>query len=407
MKKIIIIGAGISGLSLAYFLRKKNYDITVIDKANRVGGWIRTFQDDEVLFEQGPRGFRPQGKGKITLQVAQELGLPLIDAHKDASYRYIAHHEQMKRVSLWHLVQYGGIGAALTESLQKKCFLSDESIASFFQRRLSKKYVDNLIYPLCQGIFAQDPAELSMKACFPSLWAAEQQFGSLTYALWKNKKEKKRAALCSFADGMESLPQTMATYLLPSLLLEKEVLDVVPMAQGVKVILKEFTLDADLVILAANHLFSLVPHFPQKNINLTVVNLAFAKKIPLKKGFGFLCKEHQKLLGITFDSMIFPFHNRTMQTRLCAMLRGNVSQEEAKTIVQNALSHYLNISEIPEKWLITQVNQAIYQYPVGHIENLKTLESSLPKSIKLTGARFYGVSVNDCLHHSYELAKIL
>ena len=57
MEKIAIIGAGISGLSVAHFLSDR-YDITVFEKENRAGGLIRCLRVNGNLFHIcGGHGF--------------------------------------------------------------------------------------------------------------------------------------------------------------------------------------------------------------------------------------------------------------------------------------------------------------------------------------------------------------
>ncbi|MCK4991058.1 MAG: FAD-dependent oxidoreductase, partial [Bacteroidales bacterium] len=53
-KECIIIGAGITGLTSAFYLKKANKDFLVLEEADRVGGVIRTISEKGFLFETGP-----------------------------------------------------------------------------------------------------------------------------------------------------------------------------------------------------------------------------------------------------------------------------------------------------------------------------------------------------------------
>jgi len=55
---IIILGAGLSGLSYAYNVLKKNVLVTILEKNNEVGGLMRTFNFKDFLFDFGPHVFR-------------------------------------------------------------------------------------------------------------------------------------------------------------------------------------------------------------------------------------------------------------------------------------------------------------------------------------------------------------
>src|SRR5437762_1101962 len=93
-RHVVILGAGISGLSSAWYLKRQHgreIDITIIEKSSRCGGWIQTIDQDGFLFEQGPRSCRPSGSGIYTLQLIEELGIQkeVIVADQDSKLRYI------------------------------------------------------------------------------------------------------------------------------------------------------------------------------------------------------------------------------------------------------------------------------------------------------------------------------
>lgn len=53
-KKIVVIGAGFSGLSAACFLAKEGYDVRVIEKNDSPGGRARKFEAEGFTFDMGP-----------------------------------------------------------------------------------------------------------------------------------------------------------------------------------------------------------------------------------------------------------------------------------------------------------------------------------------------------------------
>ena len=54
MKKITIIGSGISSLSAAAFLGKAGYDVTILEKNDTIGGRARQYEHDGFTFDMGP-----------------------------------------------------------------------------------------------------------------------------------------------------------------------------------------------------------------------------------------------------------------------------------------------------------------------------------------------------------------
>src|SRR5438045_967485 len=75
MPKVVIIGAGISGLSLAFRLQHAlpDVDLTVLEQNNRPGGTIWTEERDGFRIEIGPNGFLDSKPS--TVQLCQDLGL--------------------------------------------------------------------------------------------------------------------------------------------------------------------------------------------------------------------------------------------------------------------------------------------------------------------------------------------
>lgn len=57
MKDVVIIGAGVSGLTAAYFLTQKGFKVTLVEKESRIGGLARSFQYDDYTFDIGPHRF--------------------------------------------------------------------------------------------------------------------------------------------------------------------------------------------------------------------------------------------------------------------------------------------------------------------------------------------------------------
>ena len=53
MKKCIIIGSGLGGLSTGVILSKNGYDVTILEQASQVGGCLQCFTRDGVKFETG------------------------------------------------------------------------------------------------------------------------------------------------------------------------------------------------------------------------------------------------------------------------------------------------------------------------------------------------------------------
>lgn len=401
MKKVIILGAGISGLTVAWELKKKygsQVDLTLVEKSDRVGGWIKSLQHEDFLFELGPRGFRPV---ETTLTLIRELDLEkeLISANAHAKKRYLSLNHSLHQISPLFLLKQGLLPALLKDLVAPKRTQEDASIYDFFSSRLGPFLTESLIDPVVKGIYGGNYKNLSMRSCFPNLWNAQH---SLLTTFLKQKKVK--TPLCSFKKGMETLPKELAKKLEAKILLSTEALQIEE--RGVAT--RSHFLEADHIIstLPGYALAKIIPGFKDwlSYVTLSVVNLGWREDVLPKRGFGFLVPEKEKgdILGMTWDSDIFPVQNLGTQTRLCVMISGEHSKERLKKIALKNVAHYLDIHKPPEALLTYTAHRAIPQYPLGHFRQLEML----PKHISILGNSFYGVSINECIRQSQRLNEI-
>ena len=71
-KKIVIVGAGMAGLTAAAYLTRKHYKVLLLDKNDRTGGLVNTFNQDGFFFDTGPRAFVNSG---IVKPILADLGI--------------------------------------------------------------------------------------------------------------------------------------------------------------------------------------------------------------------------------------------------------------------------------------------------------------------------------------------
>ncbi len=62
MKKTVIIGGGITGLSVAWKLSENGYDVTVIESDKSIGGLAKTIEIEKYFFDIGPHSFFSEDK---------------------------------------------------------------------------------------------------------------------------------------------------------------------------------------------------------------------------------------------------------------------------------------------------------------------------------------------------------
>lgn len=403
MKHIIILGAGITGLATAWYLErlaKQPLKITILEKEHRGGGWIRTIEKGGFLFELGPRGFRPSGKGNKTLELVHALGLQeeLLDAHPQAKKRYLWTDGKLSPFCLSFLIKKGLLKAFWKDFWTPSLKGEDESIESFFLRRWNQEGIDTIIDPLVKGIFGGSPSQLSMHSCFPTFVLWEKKYRSLFQGFLTQRKQKSRASLCSFQGGMERLPKTLMAKISAEILFGKNVQKITQEGE-VEVDGETFYADHIISTLPASALTTLIPntffnHLPF--LSLTTVNLGYYHSTLKEQGFGYLIpsKEKEEIMGMTWDSQVFPHQNKPGETRLCVMLAGEREEGEALTLASYAAQKHLNITVAPDVSHVHSCKHAIPQYPVGYQNHLNHFH--FPK-LSLAGSSYDGVGVNDCI----------
>lgn len=448
--RILIIGAGISGLALGWFLRRRFSDtisLTILEASARPGGWIRTRRQEEFLFEEGPRSCRTKGAGIDTLQLAEDLGIgnEVIMASPDARKRFLYCDHKLQPVPdgwfsfLRSPLMRGMLPALWKEWRAPPSSLADESIADFIDRRLGSNLAERLVDPLVSGIYAGDIRQLSVRSCFPEWHQREQQYGSLIKGMWANRhcqmrppvNNQKTGAIFSFQNGMETLISALSRDLTSDIRLDCPVHEIYKGPGTIKVKLSGGEiLEGEQVFLAIPA--SAAARLVEKEASCTayemlqtpyatvaVVNVGWKQQVLPHPGFGYLVpfSEQQEILGVVFDSSVFPQQDTGQsQTRLTVMMGGMRHPEIANDSVQKlqdkaltALHRHLGIAMPPDAVHVTMARNAIPQYEVGHHARLLRIEEGMKHAfssrLALVGSAWRSVAVNDCIAEAKSLVK--
>lgn len=190
---IVIVGAGLTGLTMAYYLKKSGFKVKVLDKRNRVGGVIHTCSEDGFTFEAGPN------TGVISspelVQLFRDLNLQFEVPGPASKQRWIW------KKGKWNALPSGLISAIKTplfplkdklnilgEPFRKKGNDPDETVAALVRRRLGKSFLTYAVDPFISGIYAGDPSTLVTRYALPKLYALEQQYDSFIKGTIKKGK---------------------------------------------------------------------------------------------------------------------------------------------------------------------------------------------------------------------------
>lgn len=424
-KNIVILGAGISGLTAAWKIKNsihsKDVKVTIIEKSSRPGGWIHTINKDGFLFELGPRSCRSGGSGAATLNLIEQLGLQdrVIKGDPVSHVRYLYTDQKLRKVpqGLWFLGPQ--LLSGLWNDLRTSPGSRDESIYDFILRRFNRTIAEKLIDPLVSGIYAGDIRHLSMRSCFPKLFDWEQQYGSVMKGLLFQPKGQfpKSAFICdvqkssifSLKGGMEELICALVRQLDVDIKLNTTADKIEYRDGGAEILLSSGeTLFADQVI-------STLPSEEIDYASVAVINLGYRKKVLPKQGYGYLIPsmEKERILGCVWDSCVFPQQNQKNETRLTVMMGGvhhpevkSMSESEAVKIALEAIQRHLGIVDYPDVISYTLALKAIPQYPVGHQQWVGSYRDSLPTALTYMGTAFGGVAVNDCIDRAMNMDSL-
>lgn len=220
-KTVGILGGGISGLTLGYLLQKGGIDVAVYEKESSPGGVIRSVKEGPWLVEFGPNTILSRSAETWKLIDLLDLRDQVLFADEKAKRRYIVRDQQLHKLPdspgsflTTGLLSWKAKGRLLAEPFIRAPRKDDESIASFFRRRLGTEPLEYGVNPFVSGIYAGTPESLSVKHTFSKLFELEQQHGSILKGMIKQRgrrgEQPFKRGLISFEGGLSRLVGELA-----------------------------------------------------------------------------------------------------------------------------------------------------------------------------------------------------
>jgi len=447
--QVIIIGAGLTGLTMALYLKKAGIDFKIIEKSAKTGGVIQTISEQGFVYETGPN------TGVVSSPEMTELfeelaGKCELEVADPSAKRRLIWKDRM-----WHALPSGLLSAIgtplftwydkfriLGEPFRKKGTDPNEKLADLVIRRMGQSYLDYAVDPFISGIYAGDPTKLVTKYAMPKLWKLEQEYGSFIKGamkkakLPKTERDKKATKEVFSAKGglsrlTEALTETIGS---ENILLSAETI-VKPTSGGFQLQVttpeKLFTLETTHLVTTCGGyaLAGLLPFLNEEEIApfnalkyaaVTQVLLGFKKWNGMSlKAFGGLVpgKENKNILGVLFTSSFFkgraPKGGALLSVFMGGTKRPDISRmndEEIQSLLDGELPRMLGDRNLsPDMVRICRYPKAIPQYTEitgKRYEMIEQLQQKYPGLI-LAGNIRDGIGMADRVKQGRSIAEEL
>ena len=456
-----MVGAGVSGLSAAYFVRRRlgnDHPLTVLDTSGEPGGKVRTTDVAGLAVDTGPDAFLARAADLGGL--IDELGLRPAVVEPMSSGAYVWSRGRLRPLPpgaafglperLWPLLRSGllspvGVArAGLDLVLPPSQPDGDATIEDLVRPRFGAEVYERLVEPLLGGVHAGDPAVLSARSAVPEIAALAGRGRSIYLTMRKRRppratsSQRRPAALVSLHGGMGRLVDALVDAVGPSAITSG--VGVLSVTRGpdnsLLVRTDQGELHADDVVVAtpswaaadlvaesspgAAELLHAIPY-----VNVANVTLAFPRSdVPaLPPGTGFLVPpaEGELIVGCTWLTNKWP-HLAQDDVVLIKAMVGRYGDDRWLSMdddvlvgqVREGLHRMIGVAAEPLDRLVQRWPRSMPQYVVGHAERLDAIDAELDatfddghahRSVHLTGAAYRGVGLAGCVTQASATAE--
>lgn len=438
-----IVGAGISGLSAAWFLRQQGFSVRVAEAGPVVGGTMRTITERGFLVEGGPNSTLENTDALGELIRGVGLAGELQGANPAASRRYILKQGRLLPMPAGPL---SFLATPLFSTRGKLRLLAEpfigraaeeESVAAFVRRRLGTEFLDWAIDPFVSGVYAGDPERLSVRFATRKIHALEVEYGSLFVGALGRLLAGRRSGpapsgrMISFSRGMQSFPRAVAADLGDAVICDR---GVTGLGRGREGWTLKFSAERDgfesrevvLALPADRAARLLAPLSGPAATALESIDYPPVASVALGferhrvghplDGFGFLVpgREGRRILGTLFSSTLFPGRAPDGQVLLTSFVGGarnrwvsGLGDAELIDMVRAETASILSIEGEPVLARVQRWPRAIPQYNLGHGALLERLQQQITAypGLHLRSNWLGGISVADCVRNSREFAQ--
>jgi protoporphyrinogen/coproporphyrinogen III oxidase len=464
IKRIAVIGGGITGLAAAYRLRELAaarefpLEVNLLERGTRCGGALETIRREGFVIETGADSFISEKRACADLAAKLGLGAELIPTREiyrktcvvragrlveiPAGFSLLApaHLGPVFRSPLFSPL--GKLRIALEPYIATRTSDDDESLDSFVTRRLGREVLDRVAQALAGGIYTADPKRLSMAATMPRFVEMERRHGSIIKGMRaaasaqasRNSETSgaRWSMFQSFRNGMATLPETLAARLGGSIRKDADVVAMSRVGTAWRLATASGdSIDSDAVICAApayaaSKIVAAIAPAAAKMLSeisyasAATVNLTFRESDfdgPLR-AFGFVVPaiEHRRIIAGSFSSFKFEGRAPAGQILARAFVGGEMSREmmrlgddEMIAAVRDEFRALLGVSAAPGFAEVRRWPDSMPQYEVGHLKRVAEIERAVAEipSFAIAGAAYRGVGIPDCIRSGEDAADAI
>ncbi|WP_427137559.1 protoporphyrinogen oxidase [Psychrobacillus psychrodurans] len=455
MKKIVVIGGGITGLSTMHYLQKlKNeqsldIELVLVEANEYLGGKIHTMQEDNFIMEVGADSI--VARNEAITNLIEELNLEDEKVYNSTGISYIYTNNELHAIpadtvfgiptsieslNSSTLISDAGKKEALKDlELQNESFTKESSVGSFLEYFLGKELVEKQIVPVLSGVYSGDLNKLSIATTLPYLIDYKNKYGSIIKGLEENRAQFQAAAnkkFISFQNGLSTLIDRLEEVLSESTIIKGVATKKVEKKDGRYSVLltNGETVEADSVVLATPHnVAQLILQDEQldtdfnrlKNSSLISVYLGFDipdNQIPAE-GTGFIVSENSdvKCNACTWTSRKWTHTSKDNQLLVRMFYKSsssafesmkNMSEEELVEVALQDIKMSLKLTGKPEVIEVTKWNDQMPNYHLAHGDAIQSLTAKMADempNVVLAGCSYYGVGIVACIKNGRETAE--
>jgi protoporphyrinogen/coproporphyrinogen III oxidase len=456
MKRIAIIGGGISGLAAAHRVielsktDQKPVQLTIFEASSRLGGTIQTEHRDGFLLERGPDSFISEKPEAVELAKRLNLESRLIETNEPLRRSFIVRNGRLRPVpegfqllapsKIWPFINtdifsFSGklrMAADLVIPRRSVNGDDDESLAHFVRRRLGREALERMAQPMVGGIYTANPESLSLQATLPRFLDMERKHRSLILGMWRQGRKSigvsgaRYSLFLSFDEGTEVLVNALERRISDSkqaeirLRTRVETLEFCEAGWRLRTNTGDAVeVDAICLAIPAYASAALIRNASaQLSLSLNQIQFASTATVNLAyhrddvahplDGFGFVVPliEKRSLIACTFSSVKFSGRAPKDQVLLRAFVGGALQPEmfefgerEIVERVEKDLREIIGVKGSPLFAEVSKWRNSMPQYEVGHLQRIDEIESLVSRlpGLTLAGNSYRGAGIPDCI----------